>query len=200
MEANTQSWRARKRAEIAERRAIVAAKYKSGKTQVQIARELGCSQFLVSEDMASLVDGWKKQAANDIASHIAVELEKINRREEIAMEAYERSRKPKKIAKASTKNDPISDKLSIKSTTSSATIIERDEGDPRFLMVAHQCTVARMKLLRLGTQSVEEKTKGPTTFAEFVAAHLKGKTQNGNGTTQKVKGLPRPQLDPKRLP
>lgn len=79
MELNTQSWRARKRAEIAERRAKVMQRYREGMTQPQIARELGTSQFLVSEDINAQIAEWKRQAQIDIAAHIAQELERINR-------------------------------------------------------------------------------------------------------------------------
>jgi DNA-binding transcriptional regulator LsrR (DeoR family) len=79
MEAGTQSYRARKRVEIAERRARVSQMYlKRRMTQLQIAKELGVSETVVNEDLQYLQAEWRHQARHNTEAHIAIQLKTID--------------------------------------------------------------------------------------------------------------------------
>jgi predicted transcriptional regulator len=201
MEANRQSYRAAKRAEIAERRAKVSECYlKNGWTVYRIARELGCSVATVSEDKQALTAEWKLRAQLNVEAHIATELERINRTAAQAREGYEKSCEPKKITSVSKRVDPTDSTRSV--TTASATVIERPEGDPRFFLIILKCSEQRCKLLGLyQDRTAESAMKQPTTFTEFVAMHYKGEEErSGNGSTAKVARPATVELDPNRLP
>jgi hypothetical protein len=110
---------------------------------------------------------------------------RIQTNEERTLAAYERSCKPKRIAHASK-----SDGLQGTTTVSSATQIERDEGDPRLLAIIQRYTDQRIKLLGLGGQPTEEKKKESVkTFSDYVYMHLMEREQTGNGTKPRAKPL-----------
>jgi hypothetical protein len=196
MKKGQQSYRAVIRAHIAERRSRVSHLYLTERmTQQPIAQALGCSISTVSEDLGALRAEWRRAAFSEVAEHIALELHKINQVEAEAHAAYERSRKPKRIASASKKED-----ASGTTTISSATQIERDEGDVRFLMLKAKCTEMRIRLLGLDRHDTDNdaKNKPHMTLADFIAAHQELEQRNGNGTS-KARLTPI-RLDPNRLP
>jgi hypothetical protein len=196
MEPNRQSYRAAKRAEIAERRAKVSELYlNNGWTVYRIARELGCSVATVSEDKQALTTEWKQRARLNFEEHIAVELKKIGQVEQEAHESFEKSKLPKRIASASKRSSHMGVE-----EMASASEIQRPEGDPRFLAILLKCSEDRMRLLGLNGQLRDEddKKQTATTFSQWVAAHLKQRERNGNGTSPTA--LPPPvRLDPGRL-
>ena len=213
MEPNTQSYRAAKRAEIAERRAKVSEHYrKNGWTVYRIAKELGCSVATVSEDMGALIAGWQRTAGTNTAAHVALELDKINLLEAEAWESLRLSKLPQRAATVHksvipVKNEDgtaaVNDKgqpVTIEESTASANEIHRPQGDPRFMMVINQCITRRMMLFGLdGGRGDEEaeKTNQPKTFEDFVVLALsKREKKNGNGTTLKE---PRAATPPKPL-
>ena len=199
MDVGTQSYRARKRVEIAERRARVSEMYLTGrKTHLQIAKELGVSEPVVQEDLQSLQAQWRHDARLNTDAHIAIMLKKLDADEKRALDAFERSRKPKRIASASEKHS-----LEGTETTRSASVEERDEGDVRFLAELHKCRELRCKILGLvgkKDDDKEEKNKLNGTYADYVAALLKEREQNRNGATSKANRPAPIPLNPKRLP
>lgn len=183
---------------IAERRAKVAALYLRGRTQSEIAAELGCSRFLVTKDIRALMADWQRRAEIDIAAHIAVELERINRLEARTWEAYEKSCLPKKTTSARRRTHRIHPSLI---TTESARVVERPEGDPRFLMIIGKCCDLRCKLLGLYYRDrVEEKTQPSTTYGGFGAGFFETQKQNGNDNAESAIRPARCRFDPNRLP
>lgn len=173
MQPNSQSWRSLKKAEVAERRARVAQMYLVEKrTMKQIAQELGVSEFTISEDMAALKAGWRAQAKFAVEEHIAVELMRIERNEQIAREAYLKSCKPKRVVNAS-KRTGMAGEVDVQS----ATQMEREEGDPRWIALLAKFTDQRMRLLGLNGQPDEDDNdkRRFTTFEDFVAAHVRQK-------------------------
>ena len=197
MEANTQSYRATKRVEIAERRAKVSECYlKNGWTVYRIARELGCSVATVSEDKQALTAEWKQRARFNIEEHIAIELKKIAQLEQEAHEGFEKSKREKRVASVTKRSTLIGEE-----TVASATQIDREEGDPRFLTIILNCSEKRIKLLGLDRRDTLDgaENKPPMTFSDFVAAHLNQRERNGNDEFPKA--LPSPvRLNPGRLP
>lgn len=199
MRAGKQSYRRATRANIAERRSRVAELYRVGRTQAQIASELGLSTFTVSTDIGAQIAVWRKQATIDVHARIAAELESIDRAEAQAHAAYEKSCLPKKISAGSKRVDPTDGSLI--STMTTATVIERPEGDVRFLDVLVKCRDQRCKLLGLYSgRQAETESKCPETFAKFVAMHLNQQPNTGNGSTPKAARPATVELDPKRLP
>ena len=98
MEAGKQSYRAKKRVEMAKRRATVSEMYLTGgKTHLQIAKELGVSEPVVQEDLQYLKAQWRHDARLNTDAHLAIMLKKLDADEKRALDAYERSRKPKRI-------------------------------------------------------------------------------------------------------
>lgn len=195
MKAGTQSFRAVQRVLVAERQAKIAELYLGGRTQVQIARELDLSTYTISTDLGAIIALWQKQATVDLAAHFAVELKKINQTEADARESFEKSKKVKRVASVTKRSN-----LTGEETVSSATQIEREEGDPRFLAIITKCTDQRMRLLGLDKwkTSDDAENKPPLVFSQVVAAHLKQRERNVNGTTPK--SLPQAvRLDPARL-
>lgn len=128
--------------------------------------------------------------------HIAVELKKIAQVEQEAHESFQKSKKTKRVASV-TKRSSIGGE----ETVASATQVEREEGDPRFLAIVLNCSEKRIKLLGLGRREPADdaENKLPTTFEDFVAAHLKLPEQNGNGNSPEARPPPL-RLDPSRLP
>lgn len=169
MELNTQSYRAHTRAVIAERRAKVAQMYLVEKqTMRQIAEQLAVSLATVSEDLEALKAAWRKQAKYAVEEHIAVELMRIERNEQLAREAYLKSCKPKRVVNAS-KRSGLDGEVAIQS----AMQVEREEGDPRWVALLAKFTDQRMKLLGLSGQPDEDENerKKFTSLEDFVAAH-----------------------------
>jgi len=192
MKANKQSYRAAKRAQVAERRASVANLYRKGWTQARIGRELGISQQMVSDDIRCLISQWEREAQIDIAACIAIELEKMNALEAYSWAALEQSGQPQKIVGAKEKSSPPATKSSYKRT------VERHEGDPRYLMLILHCIASRIKLLRLDKVSLPESGDQKNVTFEQLMATYREKQRNGNGA--KSKRPPFPKFDPQRLP
>ncbi len=172
MESDVQDTRKVRRARLAERRALVARKYLEGKTQPQISLELGLAQSTVCEDLNALIDGWKKKANIDIGDKIAEELMRIDNLEHRAWEGYANSCLPKRIAKVIKKHDRSNPALF--AIVSIGKVIERPEGDPRFLMVIAKCSDMRVHLLRLDKRAdKDEQEKQRPTFVDAMTLYWK---------------------------
>src|ERR1043166_7135014 len=170
--------------------------YLAGRTQLQIARELGLSTFTVSTDIAAMVAEWQRRAAVDFAAHVAVELQRLSGVETQAWESFEKSCQPKKITSAGKRSDTLGEGSS--PTVVTVTTIQRPEGDPRFLALVLKCIDQRSRLLGLyDREKPHDNQPSKCTLEEFVAAHLEPQSPNGNGTTAKVARLIPLRLDPK---
>jgi len=216
MEPNTQSYRAAKRTEIAERRAKVSELYrKNGWTVYRIAKELGCSVATVSEDMGALIAGWQRMAGTNTAAHVALELDKINLLEAEAWESLRLSKLPQRAATAHKSVIPVKNEdgtaavnnkgqpVTIEESTASANEIHRPQGDPRFMMVINQCITRRMKLYGLEggrVDEVDEKKNQPTTFTDWVAAHLAKREATSNSLTKAARTAAPRDVTPLPLP
>jgi predicted transcriptional regulator len=76
---------------IEERRQRVAELYLKGKSQWDVAKEIGVTQALVSMDLKVLREQWLAEAKMDFAARQAQELAKIDHLEKLALAAWERS-------------------------------------------------------------------------------------------------------------
>lgn len=185
MKPNTQSFRAQRRAVISERRARIADLYiKKGLTVTKIAAMLGCGIGTVSEDMQALIAEWRREANVNMHAHIACLLKEIDADIERALDAYERSRKVKRVASVSKRSGLMGEE-----TVANATQIERDEGDAKYLAIVAKCRELRLKILGAAdAQDKEAKDTGKTAtnLEDFVAQHHQQKQL----TAPAVKQLP----------
>lgn len=130
--------RARK-TEIASRRKTVAELYVQGWTQVQIAEKLNVTQTTICTDLQRLHKEWRESRLRDFDAARELEIQKLDRLEREAWAAWERSQKPSQSAEF--KDDATN--------TPSKKKVKNQNGDPRFLVVVHQCIASRRALLGL---------------------------------------------------
>lgn len=185
MKQGKQSFRAAQRLYVAQRRAKIGELYLSGKTQSDIAQELDISTFTVSTDIGALKADWKQQACIDTAAHVAKLLAGYEDALRMALEAYEKSKQPRRITGVSKKEgaDGVV-------TTTSATEVERPEGDPRFLALAIKARDSIVKLLNLSSMSENEKDgsngEHPRTISEWVAGIHKKREEKEEARRSRV--------------
>lgn len=144
-----------KKLRLAERRRIVAEMYKSGKTQVEMAEELGVNQATVSRDIKTLVQSWWQSTLYDIDLAKKIELDKINNLENEYWKAWVRSCKD-----IITKTESSSERADLHDTTVKAMTTS---GEPRFLDGVQKCIAQRIKLL--GLEEAESQVDAGTNKA-----------------------------------
>lgn len=130
--------RARK-TEIAQRRKHVAELYVQGWTQMAIAEKLEIAQTTVCTDLQRLQKEWRESRLRDFDAARELEIQKLDRLEREAWAAWERSQKPSQSAEF--KDDAAN--------TPTKKRVKNQNGDPRFLVVVHQCIASRRALLGL---------------------------------------------------
>lgn len=130
--------RARKTA-IAERRKHVADLYVQGYMQWQIAEKLNVTQGTICTDLQRLHKEWRESRIRDFDAARELEIQKLDRLEREAWAAWERSQKPSQSAEF--KDDALN--------TPTKKRVKNQNGDPRFLVVVHQCIASRRALLGL---------------------------------------------------
>ena len=124
---------------ITRRREQVADSYIQGKTQAEIARDLGVSQPTVSTDLKAIQTQWRASAIRDFDLLRERELQKLDRLEREAWAAWERSQKASQQTVVSTTGDEQRTQDTVK----------EQYGDPRFLETVHKCIASRRALLGL---------------------------------------------------
>ena len=169
------------------RRAEVAKRYRECWTLQKIADDIGVSIFTVHEDVKAMLAELGRTAGLDISARIAIELDKINLLENEAWENLRISKRPKFVSGATENVVAVKDEQGavvldesgkprvVVERRSSASEIQRPEGDPRWAMIINQCITRRMKLFGLENgyeDDPDKKKKTANTFEDFVAAHL----------------------------
>lgn len=129
----------------AEERAKVAELYKQGWYQVDIALELGISQPQVSYDLQVLKKQWLESGIMDINEAKARELSRLDRLEEMALEAWYDSREPKETLTDA--DDRLGSTLTVK--------LEQRDGNPAFLSQIHDCIKKRCDILGLNAKPAD---------------------------------------------
>lgn len=120
------------------RRQQVAELYLKGWSQLEIARHLEVVQATISGDVQTLLQNWRESALCDTDALLATELQKLDRLEREAWEAWSRSQKPHQSAEMVGDQERPSRKR-----------IRNQYGDPRFLNVIQNCIASRRALLGL---------------------------------------------------
>lgn len=128
-----------KRTEIGLRRHQIAELFIQGWTQTAIAQKLGIGQPSVCKDLKIIQDEWRVARVRNFDAARELELQKIDRLEREAWLAWERSQKPSQSAEFGDDTSTTPRKKKVKNQT----------GDPRFLVVVHQCIASRRALLGL---------------------------------------------------
>ena len=143
-----------------ERRAQVAHLYRRGRTQTEIARELGCNPSQVSRDLGRLRATWMKaiqETTQQLRLMLVAELEEVRYE---AWNAYESSCQPREISASRRREGPIpSGEASIRR--------EPARPNPAFLGVARTCTVAKARLLGLDTRDCPPEPRIPLIETDF---------------------------------
>jgi hypothetical protein len=100
---------------------------------------LQIAQSTVCDDLQKLQKEWKESRIRDFDTARELEIQKLDRLEREAWLAWERSQKPSQSAEF--KGDAAN--------TPSRKRVKNQNGDPRFLVVVHQCIASRRQLLGL---------------------------------------------------
>lgn len=134
-----------------ERREKVAKYYLQGMPILQIARKVRKDVQVIYSDLVAIREEWRAARVGFAERVISEQLDKIDRYELEANEAWERSKQP---LKSTTQTESDGGKVTIK--------IERHEsaGDPRYLTIAMNCIQQRRDLL--GTDA-PKKTESSVT-------------------------------------
>lgn len=128
-----------RRLEIAQRRRDVAELYIQGWTQTAIAEKLGIGQPAVCKDLQQIQREWRDSRIRDFDAARELELQKIDRLEREAWAAWERSQKPSQSAEfaGDANNTPKRKRVTNR------------VGDPRYLLIVHNCIASRRAVLGL---------------------------------------------------
>jgi transposase len=124
---------------IAERRLIVSNLYRRGMLQVEIAKQLGVVQSVISVDLKALRKDWMDKANANFASKQAETLAKIDHLELVAWQDYETSKGERTETQTRASGDYK--QASIKK-------VQRD-GNVEFLRIVQWCISERCKILGL---------------------------------------------------
>lgn len=101
----------RTKAEKEEHMNIIARMYVKGRTQMEMARELGLSQGQISNDLRNLLKSWEESRMHNIDLHKNAALLRINMIEEELWEAWEKSKTAKKVVNTKSKSGEMADAL-----------------------------------------------------------------------------------------
>jgi hypothetical protein len=132
-----------------ERRAKVASLYTSGRNQMAIANELGIALSQVRVDLAWIHEQWLDRMMLDRDQFVAVELAKIDKLEQTAWEAWERSTQPRLEKSRQTRTHGIKGQKSVDEEVKEGGRSTMRDGNVAFLSQVERCIVMRIKLLGL---------------------------------------------------
>src|SRR5262249_49026281 len=112
-------------------------------TQQEMADELGVSQSQISRDLDALIVRWKESAFADTATHLAQEVQRLNRLERQYQDAWMSSQEGRvsKQTRAGGRGAPWNLLAEMRT--------EKRDGDPRFLDGVLRCIQLRSRLLGL---------------------------------------------------
>ena len=132
---------ARKRTKfrIEQDRARIASLYLKGRTQLEVAEELGMTRQMVGYDLEAVKEKWRAQRINDIDLLTGRELAKIALREREAWEAWEKSKQERVITSTKQTNG----------TKQEMVRKEQRTGDAVYLDALHKCSDQCCRILGL---------------------------------------------------
>jgi len=120
-------------------RTVIARLYLQGKTQAEIAIQIGVSRVQISYDLKAIQNEWREKRFRDIDQMKADQLAKIDEIEREAWNAWRRSQEDKVVSVAERVVDEAErSKTSLRK--------EGQAGDPRFLERVSWCVEQRLKI------------------------------------------------------
>lgn len=137
---------------VLERRQIVSDMYVRGKTQMEITKEVGVSQGVVSKDLAAIRQEWLASSLVDFNERKAIELAKIDDTERLAMEQFVISTRPERSTSKRVKRRRSKD----------------EEGD------GAEITIEAVRGVEQSTKKGQTRFKNPLSGKQIVAEMKKG--------------------------
>lgn len=134
---------------ISERRYNVGRMYTTGKSLLAISRELDVSLQVVKSDLMWVHEQWLDRMLMDRDQFVAVELAKIDKLEETAWAAWERSTQPRLETSRQTKTRGVSGKKAQDEEVKEGGRKVMRDGNVAFLQQVERCIAMRIKLLGL---------------------------------------------------
>jgi hypothetical protein len=151
-------YKARAEARMTERMARVSRMYLQGMTYAEIAKEVGVHPSTVGTDMEAVREGWLESALMDFDKRKAQEMAKLDRLEQRAWEAFERS--VGEMTTRKVKEDraqpppgkkggrPTKDKDRWVPTSQTEEVTTKYcAGDPKYLEIIKDCVQTRLKII-----------------------------------------------------
>ena len=128
---------------IVDRRRRVSAFYLQGKSQHEIAKDLGVAISTVCKDLKAIQAEWRASTVTDFNAARAKELAAIVALERVHWEAWEKSRGDIEVmtVRTGTDNRGPYDERQIRT--------QKSVGDPAFLQGVHACMEKRCKIMGL---------------------------------------------------
>jgi len=156
------SGKRRSKSQLIRDRRRIADMYLQGKTQADIAEEVGIDQSTVSRDIAALQGAWRESALIDIDEAKARELAKVDRLEREYWDAWERSCEDVVTVRAMGKQPAKGEKGKPDRVTR---ITKKQDGDPAFLRGVQWCIERRCKIIGVDAPTkTEAKIDGAIKF------------------------------------
>ena len=147
------SGKRRSKSQLIRDRRRIADMYLQGKTQADIAEEVGIDQSTVSRDIAALQDAWRESALIDVDEAKANALAKVDRLEREYWDAWERSCEDAETVrmegKATKEGEDGAPERVVKTSKGQA-------GDPRFLAGVQWCIERRCKIIGVDAPTKNE--------------------------------------------
>lgn len=132
------------------RRLRVMQLYFQGKTQWEMAQEVGVDRGTISRDLAAFREQWRARHQETWDQHIQDELARIDHLERVAWEGWLRSCQDAETMLAESTRGKADDER-----TKTSKRIEGQSGDRGFLSEVRACIELRMKLLGLVVEKRE---------------------------------------------
>lgn len=124
----------------------------------------------VHSDMGKVIDLWKEDRASLIDNYVARELQKLRKMEQECWHAWENSKKGK--SRTRVRGGQVVDGRLVGGDVRER-VSENSNGDPRYLLIIHQCMTKRMDLLGHKTTKVEHSGSVGVTVANMDADQIR---------------------------
>jgi len=152
IETNRQPRQSRTQAQIERDRRLISQYYLMGRSQAEIGDMLNIDQSTVSRDIRAIEERWQSETTIDLTTAKWKEIRKLDLQEEEAWNAWLESKKQKKEQNTKSRGVPYQrDGKTGMQVIGTETSVKNYEtgGDPRFLVVMHQCVKTRCEILGL---------------------------------------------------
>ena len=133
----------------------IASLYLQQWTQAEIAREVGLSQGMISNDLKLIQKRWREETAFNLDEAKSMELARLDTLEREYWAAWERSKSERAKKRQETDGKAKDGKPNVKKLSIQ---MEQRDGNPAFLDGVRNCIADRRKLLGLDAPTKSELT------------------------------------------